>query len=137
MPVIPPTGLVDPHGIGPFVDRLGFQAKRSAKTPVAIASALLIDGEVVEALVKGQFLGRSGVCVLTNQRLFMVNDNEWKPDVGEIRLEPGLTVQGWGDERSAALILTTPDGAQHVIEKVAEREAAQDMAQRIRARAGG
>jgi hypothetical protein len=131
---LPPTGFVDPHGLAPAIDRLGFQSKRAGKVVFGIVSALLRDGEVVECLVRGQYLGRTGICVLTNQRILVVNDNEWKPDTAELGLEAGLTVQGWQDDRTAALVFTHPAGWQVVVDRMSERELAQEMAQRIRAR---
>jgi hypothetical protein len=133
---VPPTGFVDPHGLGPAIDRCGFQSKRSGKIVFGIASALLREGEVVECLVRGNYLGRAGVGVLTNARLLVVNDNEWKPDSAELGFEAGLTVQGWQDDRSAALVFTHPAGWQVVIDKISEREVAQEMAQRVRAKVG-
>jgi hypothetical protein len=134
---MPPTGFVDPHALGPAIDRLGFQSKRAGKVVFGIASALLREGEVVEAMVRGQYLGRTAVCLLTNQRVLLVNDNEWKPDTAELALEAGLTVQGWQDDRSAALVFTHPAGWQVVIDKMSERELAQELAQRVRAKVGG
>jgi glutamate formiminotransferase len=77
------------------------------------------------------------VCAVTNQRILLVNDNEWKPDTAELAFEPGITVQGWADDRSAALVIAHPAGWQVVIDKVSEKEIAQEMAQRIRAKVGG
>jgi hypothetical protein len=128
---------VDPHGLAPAIERMGFNAKRGGKVVFGIVSALLREGEAIECMVRGNYLGRAGVAVLTDQRLLLVNDNEWKPDTAEFTLDPGVTVQGWQDEKTASLIFNHPAGWQAAIEKVSEREVAQEMAQRIRARVGG
>jgi hypothetical protein len=134
VPQVPPTGFIDPHGLGPAIERLGFNAKRSGKVVFGIVSALLREGETVECLLKGNYLGRTAVCALTGDRILVVNDNEWKPDTAELGFEAGLTVQGWQDDRNAALVFTHPAGWQVVIDKIGERELAQEMAQRIRAK---
>ncbi len=132
VPQLPPTGFTDPHGLAPAIERLGFSSKRAGKVAFGIVSALLAQGEVVECLVRGQYLGRNGLAVLTGHRLLLVNDNEWKPDTAELAFESGVTVQGWQDDKSAALVIAHPAGWQVVIERIPERELAQEMAQRIR-----
>jgi hypothetical protein len=131
---MPPTGFIDPHNLGPAIDRLGFNSKRNGKIVFGIVSALLHDGEIVECLLKCNYLGRTGVCVLTGNRILVVNDNEWKPDTAELAFEAGLTVQGWQDDKTAALVFTHPAGWQVVVDKIGERELAQEMAQRVRAK---
>ena len=98
-----------------------------------MAASLLGDSEIVEQCVKGRFLGRDGVCLLTNARLLFVNDNEWKPDVAEVDLVDGLTVQGWADDRSAAIVFTRGDD-HVVIERISEKAAAQTLAEAVRER---
>jgi hypothetical protein len=134
VPQLPPTGFVDPHGLGPAIDRLNTQSKRNGKVAFGIVSALLREGELVECIARGTYLGRTGVCAVTDQRILVVNDNEWKPDSAELAYEAGLTVQGWADDRSAALVFNHPAGWQVVLDKISEKELAQEMAQRVRAK---
>jgi hypothetical protein len=136
VPTIAPTGLIDPHGLGEHYGRFGFQAKRSARTPLLAAAALLQPGETVEAVVRGKILDRDGVCLLTSIRVLAVNDNEWKPDVIEVEVGPDTSIQGWADERTAALVFTRADDTQLVVDKIGERDHAQEFAQRFRARTG-
>ena len=83
--------------------------------------------------MKGRFLGRDGVCLLTSDRLLFVNDNEWQPDVAEVALTPDLGVQGWAEERWAAIIFTSGD-EQVVIDRISEKPSAQALAEAVRAR---
>jgi hypothetical protein len=95
---------------------------------------LLRDGEVVECVVQGQIYGANAVAVLTNARLLIVNDREFKPDIIDIALDPSVTVQGWQDDRTASLLIQ--QGASSAqLERIADRALAMELAQRIRARA--
>jgi len=97
---------------------------------------LLHEGEVVEAAVAGQVYGANALCVLTNERLLVVNDREHKPDVIEFVIDDAVTVQGWGDERVAALLVQQGATAAQ-IERIGDAALAREMAQRIRGRAAG
>ncbi len=133
IPEVTPTGFFDPHNLAPVVEQMGFQARRASKVALMAATSVLGDHEVVELGVKGRFLGRDGVCLLTSERLLLVNDNEWKPDVAEVEVNDALTVQGWADDRSAAIVFTG-GGGQVVIERISEKDAAQALAEGVRAR---
>lgn len=126
----------DPHRLGPAIAPLGLLTKRSARVAFAVLGAVLDDGEVVELLVPGRFFGESGVLALTDRRLVLVNDREWKPDVERIALAPGLIVQGWQDDRSASLVFTTPGGRATTFDQIHERELAQRLATLVRSRIG-
>jgi hypothetical protein len=126
----------DPHGLGIALGRLGGGARRGSKASAAAVGVLLDDGEVVEGLVAGQVYGSNALAILTNKRLLVVNDREFKPDVIEIALDSGTTVQGWQDDRSAAL-LVQGGGQRAQIERIGDRPLAMELAQRIRARAAG
>ena len=91
---------------------------------------------MVECLVQGQFYGANAVVLLTNQRLLVVNDREYKPDVVEFTVDGALTVQGWADDRAAALLIQRNELTAQV-ERIGDRAIAQELAQRIRGRAAG
>ncbi|MGY6500564.1 MAG: hypothetical protein ACXIVQ_06740 [Acidimicrobiales bacterium] len=116
--------------------RLGFSAKRNARVPAAITSALVDDGEVVEHLVQGTFHGKNAVLALTDRRLLVVNDREWRPDVRTVTLGASTQVQGFGDDRTAALTIIG-DGDPLEVTNIGDPALAREMAQRIRARVGG
>jgi hypothetical protein len=137
VPVAPAAPVVnDPHALGLALGRLGGGARRGAKASAAALGVLLSEGEVVEGLVAGQVYGANALGALTNKRLIVVNDRDFKPDVIEIALDSGTTVQGWQDDRSAALLLQG-GGVTAQIERIADRPLAMELAQRIRARAAG
>jgi hypothetical protein len=109
--------------------------RRSARVAVAIASALLDDGEVVECLVQGSYMGSNAVAVLTDRRLLVVNDKEWKPAQVTLHMSAGDSVEGFGDDRTAAL--TFHSGGQSVaIESIGDTGLAREMAQRARTQIG-
>ncbi len=83
--------------------------------------------------MQGRYAGESGVAVATDRRVLFVNDREWKPDVATIAYAPGLSVKGWQDDRSAALIFEQA-GATTTIDQISERELAQRMAAVVRTR---
>jgi hypothetical protein len=97
---------------------------------------LLREGEMVECLAQGQFYGANAVVLLTNQRLLVVNDREYKPDVVEFTVDGALTVQGWADDRAAALLIQRNELTAQV-ERIGDKGIAQELAQRIRGRAAG
>jgi hypothetical protein len=123
----------DPHGIGAAVGRLSLLSRRSAKGSAAVLGATLRDGDVVEALVQGRFRGASGIAALVGGAVVLANDRQWKPDVLRIDLGPGVHVKGWQDDRSASLTFVV-GGGQEVVESVADRPLAVEMAQRVRDR---
>jgi hypothetical protein len=127
----------DPHGLGIALARLGSGARRGSKASAAALGVLLAEGEIIEGLVAGQVYGANAVGALTNQRFIVVNDREFKPDVIEMPVDAGTTVQGWQDDRNAALLVQGSGGKSAQIERIGDRPLALEMAQRLRARAAG
>jgi hypothetical protein len=128
-----PVGIVDPCELGPAMARLSTNAQRVGREAAAILSALLRDDEHVDALVQGRYQNNAGLAVLTNGRILLVNDHEWRPDVREVPIVADLVVQGWQDDRTAALVFVT-EGVSVTIEMIMDRPLAQEMAHLIRAR---
>ncbi len=129
-------GVSDPSGLGVAFNQMGMFTKRSARIAVGVIGVVLDPGEMVEVLVAGRYRGNDGVVALTDRRLVVVNDREWRPDVEELIIAPGTTIQGWQDDRSAAVVIQAPSGATITIDQISERENAQRLAAAIRARAG-
>jgi hypothetical protein len=116
--------------------RLGGGARRASKAAAAALGVALAQGEVVEAVVAGQLYGTNALGALTNQRFVVVNDREFKPDVIALTVDAGCVVQGWQDDRNAALLVQS-GGQSAQIERIADRPMAVEMAHRLRARAAG
>lgn len=129
-------GLTDPSGFGAAVARLGGGSRKSGHAAFMVVLRSLEPGERVVMVVQCRFRGAPGAAALTDRRLLVVNAREWEPDVVPVGLEPGLTVQGWQDERHAAMKLRR-DGHDLVIDRIADRAIAQEIAAAIRSRAGG
>ena len=110
-------------------------AKRNARVAAGIASVLMDEGETVEQLIQGSFLGEDAVAIVAGGRLLVVNDREWKPDVRSISISSSLTVQGMGDDRSASLTISG-DGDPLEITGI-DPAHAREFAHRLRTRAGG
>lgn len=132
--VAPPVvGPDDPHQLGLAVGRLGSAARRHGKVAFTVASALLTPGEVVEAVVQGRFQGEIGAAVLTGNRVLLVNEAQWHAASETVAIEPSLTVQGWQDDSVASLIFQSGDHSA-TIEAIGDRQLAQEMAGRVRAK---
>ncbi|MEO6989761.1 MAG: hypothetical protein ABI239_14075 [Aquihabitans sp.] len=115
--------------------RLGNRPRKDARSAFAVAGAVLQDGEMVEALAAGKFEGNAALLVLTDRALILVDERPWKPTVERVTIDAGLQVQGWQDDRSASLTLIT-GSRQMVLESIADKPLAVEMAQRIRYRTG-
>ena len=132
-PAAPAVDPTDPHQLGVAAARLGGPSKRAATVALTVASALLDEGELAEAVVQGQFAGHPGVAVLTHRRVLLVNDASLAATVEAVPLGAGLTVQGWQDDQVASL--TFQDGDRQVtIDTIVDRPLAQDMAGKVRAK---
>jgi hypothetical protein len=130
-----PVGPADPNGLGVAASRLDKGPLKKARAAFAVAGAILEDGEQVEAVVAGQFEGNPALLVLTDRNLVVVDDRPWKPLVVRVDVDGSLQVQGMQDNRTATLTVLAA-GRQFVIEQIAAKELAVEMAQRIRYRAG-
>ncbi|HET8617619.1 MAG TPA: hypothetical protein VFM27_01585 [Acidimicrobiales bacterium] len=98
--------------------------------------SVLDEGDVVTMLVQGGVRGYAGVAALLPGKVVLVNERQWKPDVVVLPLDASLTVQGWQDERSAALTFIVDD-RHDVVERILDRGLAIEIARRIRDMAGG
>jgi hypothetical protein len=130
----PPQPLPqDPHAIGVPAGRLGNASKRSGRTALGLASVLLEPGEVVECLVVGQVNELDGVCLLTDRRVYILNDRTWLPDQVSFPLDASLYVQGEAAGKAANLTFHRA-GVVVPVTKIGDVALAQELAQRIRAR---
>jgi hypothetical protein len=136
MPPVAPAGPADPHGLAAAVSGLGMFSRRSGRVAFLLIANTLQPGERVEVLVQGRYRGEDGAAALTDRRIVLANDREWKPDVESIDVGPGLTIQGLADDRSASLTFLR-GGTSAVIEGIGEMELAQRFAAVARARSGG
>jgi hypothetical protein len=130
-----PVGPPDPNGLGVAAMRMGNGARRNAKIPLLVAGAVLESGEAVEAVVAGRFEGNAAVLVLTDRGVLLVDERPWKPITERFTVDASTQVQGWQDDRSATVTLYI-GGRQVVIDHIADRPLAVEMAQRIRYRVG-
>ena len=124
-------GLNDTHGLGAAIGQLNPLSAQQGKTAFSVMSAFFEAGEQVEVLVQGRYLGELAALALTNQRLLIANAREWKADVVEFVFGPSLTIQGWQDDRTAALVIQD-DHFAATIDSVADRSIAQQLAAGLR-----
>jgi hypothetical protein len=94
-------------------------------------ASLLDEGDAVAVLVVGRFRGEGGVAALVGDRIVLVNERQWKPDVVSIPVDAGLAVKGWQDDRSASLTFVAGE-SHETIDTIVDRGLAIEMAQRIR-----
>jgi hypothetical protein len=125
--------VVDPWDFGAAYSRLSSNAQRAGRVAAAVATALLADDEMVELIVQGRYQSQAGLIVLTDRRVLIVNDHEWRPDVRVVPIEPELVVQGWQDDRTASLVFVT-QGQSVTVSVIVDRPLAQEMAQKVRAK---
>ena len=95
--------MVDPHGLGLAAMRLGGGAHRAGTVALAVLATALGEGDVVAIVVQGRYRGEPAVAALVEDRVIVANDRQWKPDIAEIPVDAELMVQGWEDDRTAAL----------------------------------
>jgi hypothetical protein len=135
---VPPAAPValpgDPHALGPAVGRLGNGAKKAGRTALGITSVLLEEGELVECVVVGKVNELDGVAVLTDRRLLLHNDRQWAIDQLSMPLDAGVQVQGLA-EGSTATLTFVREGIAVPVSKIGDVALAQELAQRVRARA--
>lgn len=129
-------GVTDPHGLGAAVSRLSGSSRKHGYAAFMVLARILEDGEQISVVTSCRFRGAPAALALSDRRLLVVNAREWEPDVLPVGLEPGLTVQGWQDERHAALVFTR-DGHELVVDQIGDRAMAQEIAVGVRARVGG
>lgn len=101
-----------------------------------VLARVLEEDEKIAVVASCRFLGAPAALALSDRRLLVVNAREWEPDIVPVALEPGLTVQGWQDERHAALVFAR-GGHEIVVDRISDRAMAQEIASGVRARVGG
>jgi hypothetical protein len=128
--------MKDPHLLAPAIGSLGVFARRAGRVAFAVIATVLEPDEQVVVVLQGKFLGEDGAAVLTQRRLVLANDREWKPDIESVVIGPGLTVQGWQDDRTASLVFVQ-GGVTTTIDQISDRELAQRVAALVRSRVPG
>jgi len=128
-------GVTDSHGVGAAASQLGGGSRRAGRVAFMVMSNVLKPGERVEALAQGRYLGADAALAVTSDRVLLVNSREWDPDFESIQLAPGLTVQGWQDQRTACLVLTHAGGSA-VFDRISDLAAAKAVADLVRSRVG-
>ncbi|CAN5696609.1 hypothetical protein BH24ACT3_BH24ACT3_04560 [soil metagenome] len=129
----PPSGPFDPLGLGAAVNRLSGGARRSGKVTLPVLSAVLEETERVEIVVLGRMNGLPGVAALTDRRIVVLNERQWRPEMEAVPLDPELDVQGWADDRVAALVFQLGEHAV-TIDRIPDLELAKELAARVRHR---
>jgi len=133
------TTPVDPFGLDVVVAKMSAGARRAGAVSLGILSTLLVEGEVVEAVVQGVYQHHAAVVALTTRRVLIVNDRHWAPDVRLVPIGADMVVQGWQDDRRATLLFGS-GGRGLVVAGIVDRPLARDLARRVRelvASAGG
>jgi len=115
--------------------QLGGGSRRSGRIAFLVMAAALDDDERVGVLGQCRYLGCDAAIAATDKRLLIVNSREWDPDIESIPFESGLTVQGWQDQRHAALVFTHSGGTA-VVDRISEMPIAKQLADWVRSRVG-
>ena len=128
-------GAPDPHGLGASALRLSGGARKNGRAALAVLSVVLEEGEMVEEVLVGKYLGIDGAAALVTGYLVLVNAREWQPEVVRVPVV-GLGVQGMQDGRTASLHFTS-GATEDRFEGVSDTALAVEFANRIRQRAAG
>jgi len=114
---------------------MGGGSRRAGRVAFMVLSGALNPGERIDALAQCRYLGADAALAVTPDRVLIVNAREWDPDIESISFSPGLTVQGWQDQRSACLVFTH-DGNASVVDRISNMAAAKAVADLVRSRVG-
>jgi hypothetical protein len=129
--VTPQPGPGDPHALIGAANRLSARSRKSGRVALIVLAAVLDEGEVVQVVVQGRYRDQAAVAALSEQRVLIVNERELAPDVTSLPVTSSLQVQGWQDDKVAALVFN--DGAtSETIDRIADRPLALEFAQRLR-----
>jgi hypothetical protein len=134
--VAPVAAPSDPHALGVAFSRMSNSSKKSSKVVVGIASVVLEPGELVECLVAGKVQELDGLLILTNRRLVVLNDRQYEPDVISFVVDAAVTVRGEA-AGTAATLTVSRESTYAQVARITDVQLAQELAQRIRARAAG
>jgi hypothetical protein len=115
------------------VTKLSPDSLRAARPSLGILTVTLRLGEKVEALVQGRINGAAAVAALTDQRVVLVNEREWSPEIMTFDIEGELVVQGLQDDRTASLTFVGR-GENVTISTITDRPLAHDMARLVRSK---
>jgi hypothetical protein len=134
---VPPSNIEsgripDPHGFGPATQGLSTGTQKRAKPAVVAAAMALEPGELVRAVVCGEYLAHDGVAVLTDKRILFINSRTFAPDMDSIPLAAITDVKGWAESNRATLRVSGA-GLAHVLGDIKEIDAAQAFAVAVRA----
>jgi hypothetical protein len=135
LPPPPVPGPGDPHALGAAAGRLSGGARKAGRVALAVAATALDADEAVLTVVQGRVREIPGVAVVTPRRVLLANEREWAPEVISLPVTATLTVQGWQDEKVAALVFTDGETSE-TIDRIGDRPLAMELAQRIRAAVG-
>ncbi len=122
--------------MGVAVRRLGSSARRQGRASMLLAAAQLEDGEQVVHVVQGILDGAQATVVLTDRRVVITDDREWKPRLEVLELSADLAVYGLQDGRNASLQFHGP-GLALSVGRIADVVPAQELASALRARIAG
>ena len=129
--VTPQPAPGDPHALVGAANRLSARSRKSGRVALTVLAAVLDEGEVVQVVVQGRYRDQAAVAALSEQRVLIVNERELAPDVTAVPVRASLHVQGWQDDKVAALVFN--DGAvSETIDRIADRPLALEFAQRLR-----
>lgn len=107
-PVADGPVLSDRHGLSSAITRLGASSRANGATAFSIAGALLAPDERVHSVVAGTSLGMPTVVVVAGQRVLVVSERHYVPDIEIFRVGAPLVVHGRHANEQASL--TFADG---------------------------
>ncbi|MCB1283891.1 MAG: FtsX-like permease family protein, partial [Microthrixaceae bacterium] len=123
----------DAHGMAGAVRRLRGESRIAGSVPFAVTGALLEPGEIVEGVLIGRTLGMVTAFVVTRQRVLVVSERGYTPDVEHFELSPRLQLVGRHANGLASI--TVIDGTQvATVDQIPDVDLAIEIVETLRAR---
>lgn len=115
------------------INELAPPSRAAGKASLCVLSVVMRPSEELECVVQGRINNQNGVAALTDQRVVLVNEREWAPEVTVFEIGTDLVVQGLQDENTASL--TFIGGGQRLTASgITDRPVARTLATRLRER---
>ena len=135
---VPPSNIAsstasDPHNFGPAATEISSSTQKRAKAAVVAAATALEDGEIVQAMVCGEYRAHDGVAVLTDRRVILANSRTFAPEIDSIPIGEVADIKGWADSGRATLRVSS-SSTSLVIGDIKEVDGAQNFAAAVRSR---
>jgi len=121
----------DPHKMMKAVGELAPASVAAGRASLFVLSVVMRPSEELACVVQGRINNQNGVAALTDQRVLLVNEREWSPEVTVFEIGTDLVVQGLQDESTASLTFIA-GGQRLTASGITDRPVARQLATMLR-----